>query len=233
MATVCSTLARGARMRITRLDACGVPVVGACSVVTTSGFVSVAVSPVYRDADEIEIVNANAELCISDRTCPQFKWDELEMEFCQIDPDAWNIITGDALVLDDDTTPGPNTVGFRQSGNDLCTANFALEIWANVTGQACTDPAEKAYGYFLFPFVTQGTVGDFTFENDGITLTLNAITKAGSGWGTGPASYTVRRDANTGTPEVLLTPIGANDHMHFEQVTVAPPAAVCGCTALA
>lgn len=218
-------------MRLTRLDECGVPVESACSVVTTSGFVSVGVTPVYRDPDEIEIVNANAELCISDRTCPQFKWLELEMEFCQIDPDAWNIITGDALVLNDDT-PTPEAVGFRLSGADLCTANFALEIWANVTGAPCTDPDLKPYGYFLFPFVTQGTVGEFTFENDGITLTLSAITKAGSGWGTGPATYLVRRDAVSGTPEALLTAIGPNDHMHFEQVTVAPPAAVCGCQAL-
>ena len=95
--TICSTMARGARMRLTRLDECGVPVSGASSVVTTSGFVSVGVSPVYRDPDEIEIVNANAELCITDRTCPQFKWLELEMEFCSIDPDAWNIITGDVV----------------------------------------------------------------------------------------------------------------------------------------
>lgn len=218
-------------MRLTRLDACGVPVVGAASVVTTSGFVSVGVTPVYRDPDEIEIVNANAELCITDRTCPQFKWLELEIEFCSIDPDAWNIITGDALVLND-ATPTPEAVGFRLSGNDLCTANFALEIWTNVTGVPCTDPAEKPYGYFLFPFVGQGTVGEWTFENDGLTLTLSAITFAGSGWGVGPDTYLVRRDAVSGTPEVLLTPIGATDHMHFEQVTVAPPAAACGATAL-
>lgn len=228
--TICSTMARGSRMRLTRLDACGVPVVGAASVVTTSGFVSVGVTPVYRDPDEIELPNANGELCVTDRTCPQFKWNELEIVFCNIDPDAWNIITGDALVLND--AASPEAVGFRQSGQDLCTANFALEIWPNITGVPCTDPDEKPYGYFLFPFVGQGTVGDWTFENDALTLTLSAITFAGSGWGTGPASYTVRRDAVSGTPEVLLTPIGANDHMHFEQVTVAPPAAVCGATAL-
>ena len=228
--TVCSAQARGARMRLTRLDACGIPVVGAASVVTTSGFVSVGVTPVYRDPDEIELVNANAELCVTDRTCPQFKWDELEIEFCNIDPDAWNIITGDALVLNDAVVP--EAVGFRQSGNDLCTANFALEVWTNVTGVACTDPTEKPYGYWLFPYVVQGTVGEWTFENDALTLTLSAITRAGSGWGVGPDTYLVRRDAVTGTPETLLTPIGPNDHLHYEYTTAPPPAAVCGATAL-
>lgn len=230
--TICSTMARGARMRLTRLDACGNPVVGACSTVVTSGFVSVGVTPVYRDPDEIEVVNANAELCITDRTCPQFKWDELEMVFCNVDPDIWNIITGDALVLND-ATPTPQAVGFRQSGADLCTANFALEIWSNITGQTCTVPANRAYGYWLFPFVGQGTVGEWSFENDGLQLTLNAITFAHSPWGTGPTSYLVRRDATSGVLEPLLTPIGTNDHMHFEQVTAPPPAASCGCIALA
>lgn len=231
MATICSAFARGTRMRLTRLDSCGVPVVGACSVVTTSGFVSVGVSPVYLDPTEIEIVNANGDLCISDQTCPQFKWDALEMVFCNVDPDVWNIITGDALVLNDNT-PTADTVGFRQSGQDLCTANFALEIWTGKPGQPCTDPDEREYGYWLFPFVVQGTVGDFTFENEGLTLTLSARTSGGSGWGVGPDTFLVRRDAVTGTPETLLTAIGPNDHMHHEVVTVAPPAAVCGCVAL-
>jgi hypothetical protein len=226
--TICTTQARAARMRLTRLDECGVPVEGACSTLVTSGFVSVGVEPIYRDADEIEVVNANAELCIKARTCPQLKWDELEIVMCLVDPDAWNIITGDAVVLDDAGTP--NTVGFRQSGADLCTANFALELWTNITDTACTDPTMKPWGYWLFPFVGQGTVGEFTFENEGLTLTMSAITQEGSGWGVGP--YNVRRDVTLGTPEPLLTAIGADDHMHFERVTLAPPAAVCGCQAL-
>lgn len=229
MPTICSSQGRLVRMRLTRLDACGAPVTGACSVVTTDGAVSVGVSPVYRDADEIEEVNGAGELCISDRIPPQFKWDETEIILCNIDPDAWNIITGNPLVLDE--AVAPNTVGFRQEAN-VAVANFALEIWTKVTGAACDAADEIPYGYWLFPWVTQGTVGDWTFENAGLTLTLNAITSANSPWGQGPATYLVRRDAVTDAEEVLLTAIGANTHMHYERVTVAPPDAVCGCVAL-
>jgi hypothetical protein len=225
--TQCASLARGARMRLTRLDECGAPVEGDCSVVTTSGFVSVGITPTYRDPDEIEIVNANGELCINDRTCPQFKYNELEMIFCNVDPDAWNIITGDALVLNDATEP--EAVGFRQSGTGLCTANFALEIWSNVTGVPCDATGNRPYGYFLFPFVGQGQVGEWTFENDGLQLTLNAITKADSQWGAGP--FNVRLD-NTGVASPLLTPIGEDDHMHYELSYAPIPDAACGCTAL-
>lgn len=230
MPTICTSQGRLVRMRLTRLDACGAPVTGACSVVTTNGAVSVGVSPVYRDADEIEEVNGAGELCISDRIAPQFKWDETEIVLCNIDPDAWNIITGNALVLDD-ATPTPNTVGFRQQGA-LPASNFALEVWMKVTGVACGDPDEIPFGYWLFPWVTQGTVGDWSFENAGLTLTLNAITSSDSPWGTGPATYLVRRDAATSTLEPLLTAIGPDDHMHYERTTAPPPDAVCGCVAL-
>lgn len=231
MATICSSQGRLVRMRLTRLDECGVPVVSACSVVVTDGAVSVGVTPTYLDADEIEETNGNGDLCIVDRKPPQFKWDEIELVLCNIDPDAWNIITGQDLVLDD-ATPTANTVGFKQQAN-VPVSNFALEIWTKVTGAPCGDAEQLPYGYWLFPWITQGTVGEFSFENAGLTLTLNAITSGNSPWGVGPDTYLVRRDAATETPETLLTPgIGADDHMHFEVVTVAPPAAACGCVAL-
>lgn len=229
MPTVCSSQGRLWRMRLTRLDECGAPVEGACSVVVTDGAVSVGVTPTYLDADEIEQTNGKGELCISDRIPPQFKWDELAIVLCNIDPDAWNIITGQPLVLDD--AVAPNTVGFRQEAN-VATGNFALEIWAKITDVPCGDADEIPWGYWLFPWVTQGTVGEFTFENTGLTLTLNAITHGDSPWGNGPATYLVRRDAATGTAEALLTPIGEDTHLHFEVVTAQPPEAQCGCIAL-
>jgi len=229
MPTICTSQGRLVRMRLTRLDECGAPVVGACSTVTTGGAVSVGVEPTYRDADEIEEVNGAGELCVVDRIAPQFKWDELEIVLCNIDPDAWNIITGGALVLDD-TAVTPQTVGFRQQAG-LPASNFALEIWTKVTGQACA-AGEVQSGYWLFPWIAQGTVGEFEFANAALTLTLNAISSGNSPWGVGPDTYTVRADATTGTPEQLRTAIGADDHLHFEVVTVPPPEAVCGCVAL-
>lgn len=230
MATICSSFARGRVMRLTRLDACGIPVEGACSTLVTKGFISVGITPAMYEPDEIEVSNANGELCVSDLPKSQLKWNELEIMMCQVDPDAYNIITGDPLVLDD-ATPTPNTVGFRQTTQTTNpNANFALEIWAGKPGQTCTTPGAVETGYFLFPFVVNGVLGEWTFENAELTLTMTARTERGSGWGVGP--YNVRADATTGTPEPLLTPIGPNDHMHHEVVTVAPPTPVCGCTAL-
>ena len=229
MATVCVPLARARTMRLTRLDACGEPVPGPTGQLVSDGFISVGAAPNYLDPEEITQRNANGDLCIDDQGNPQLRWIDLTIAMCRIDPDAMNIITGNPLVVDD--AVAPNTVGFRIDGDQTGTANFAMELWSNVPNQSCT--AENVqYGYWLFPFVVQARVGEWTIENAALTMTLTARTKPGSTWGTGPGSYLVRRDAVSQAPEVLLTAIDDDTHMHFETVTVAPPTAACGAITL-
>ena len=224
MPTVCTTQARGRRMRLTRLDECGVPVEGPTGQLVTSGYVSVTSTPTYEDPEEINQPNANGDTCIRDRGNPTLSWIENEIVMCLIDPDAFNIITGNPLVVDD-ASPTANTVGFRIDDLLTGTASFALELWTGVTGQPCA-AGEVQLGYWLYPFMVQAQVGEYVVENGALTLTMTARTQAGSGWGVGP--YNVRADATLGTPEPLLTAIGANTHLHYEVVTVPAPAAVCG-----
>jgi hypothetical protein len=228
--TVCVPLARGRRMRLTRLDTCGEPVPGPTGQLVTDGFVSVAVAPNYLDPEEITQLNANGDLCVDDQGNPALRWLDLTIIMCRIDPDAFNIMTGNPLVVNDAATP--ESVGFRVDGEQTGTANFALEMWSGVTGQPCSPTGEAQFGYWLFPFVVQAQVGEWTIANAALTLTLTARTSTGSTWGTGPASYLVRADATTGTPEVLLTAIDDDTHVHYETVTVPPPVAACGAFAL-
>lgn len=228
--TQCVALARGRRMRLTRLDECGLPDPGPTGTLVTDGFISVAMTPNYQDPEEISQLNANGDICVDDQGASALRWVDLEMVFCRIDPDAINIITGNPLVANDAATP--ESVGFRINSATTGTANFALELWSGVPGQPCVD-GDVQYGYWLFPFVVQARVGEWTVENAALTLTLSARTSAGSLWGLGPTAYTVRQDATTGTPERILTAIDDTDHIHFEIVTQAPPAAACGATTLA
>lgn len=227
MATECLKPLRGKRMRITKLNACGAYAAGAASVVVTSGFVSVAQTANYRDPDEYEVVNANGDLCINERSDPQLKWLDLVITLCEVDVEAVNLMTGSPLVLDE-ATPTPNNVGFRT--REGVTANFALEIWTDLAGAACVGSSQK-YGYVLLPWIKSGTVGDVTVENAAASFTVSARTSAGSQWGTGP--YDVRNTAEVSpVPAPLLSPIASNDHRHIEVVTLAPPAAACGASEL-
>lgn len=231
MATICGSMSRMAVIRLTRLDACGAPDPGPTGTLVSSGFVNVDASPQYLDPEEITQRNGNGELCIDDAGNPNFRWNNLTMVMCRIDPDAMNITTGNPLVVDEAVTP--NTVGWRQDASLTGTVNFALEVWMRVPGQACDAEGNPLFGYWLFPFVTQTRLGDWSMANAALNMTLTARTSAGSQWGQGPAAYLVRRDAVTDAPEVLLTAISDDQHLHFEWVTVAPPTPACGATVLA
>lgn len=229
MATTCASLARGKMLRLTRLDECGIPVEGATSVVTTKGFVSVTATPVYQDQEDITQTDANGDTCIDDQSDVALRWLDLNVLFCNIDPNAVNIITGDPLVLDDAIIP--NTVGFRWDAAVTGSASFAMEVWSGVPGQACDPAGFPLYGYWLYPFVVQAQIQEYVVENGALTLGFTARTSAGSGWGVGP--YLIRRDAvDPFAPEALLTAIGATQHGHFEVTSAPLPTPACGATAL-
>lgn len=228
--TQCASMARGRMMRLTRLDECGTPVDDPLGTVVTKGFVSVGITPNYLDAEEINQPDANGDVCIDDQSDPALRWLDLSMVFCNIDPDAINIITGDPLVANDAATP--ETVGFRIDSATTGTANFALELWSGIPGQACaTGTTTPNHGYWLFPYVVQARIGEWSIANAALTMTLTARTSEGSGWGVGP--YNIRRDAVTpATLEPLQTSIGATQHAHFEVTSAPLPTAACGAVAL-
>ncbi|MBT2226260.1 hypothetical protein [Nonomuraea sp. NEAU-A123] len=200
--------------------------IGACSTVTSDGFVSIAYASELKEGTEIEVVKANGALCVSDKACDEIKWINLTATFCNVDPDAFSLMTGNQTVLDHTG----KAVGNRISKNVLCNGGFALEVWSDISGQDCSETA-RLYGYFLAPWVTNAVLTGFTLENDAASFELTARTKLGGGWDVGP--YDVDPTAVPATPGPLLTPIGPNDHLDLHATTVAPPAPVCGCVALA
>lgn len=229
MPAICPKVVRGVVMRATRLDNCGVPVIGPASTVTSNAFVSIAFSPQYVDAEAIQEKNANDQLCINDPGCPDFSWIETEITFCGVDPDLFTLITGDPVVLDD-TAPTPNSVGFRIRGGDVCDTKFGLEVWSQVANQQCS-ASTRQYWYHLLPYLGSAQWGDYTVENGMVSFVITAQTYPGTPWGVGP--YDVINSGVGPTPGPLLTALDPDDHYHGQITTLAPPAAVCGAQALA
>ncbi len=202
------------------------PAATSCSTVVSKGFMSIAASPQIVDAEPVQQKNAGDELCINDPGKPALSWVNLEMLFCNIDPDGFSMMTGDPVVLDDAVTP--NSVGVAMDTETSGTAHFALEVWTDVAKQQCTTTT-KRYGYHLFPHVGNGMWGDFTFENGAINFTINAQTIPGNAWGVGP--YDVINDVLL-APSPLLTALSTTIPYHGQITTLAPPTEACGCTAL-
>jgi hypothetical protein len=227
MATECLKPFKGKVMRITKLTTCGAFTVAPAQVVTTKGFVSIEQTLNWRDPDEYEVVNANGELCVNERSPQQLKWIDLVINLCEVDVEAWNFMTGAPIVLDDAVSP--NNVGFRLREGTY--GNFAIEVWTDLAGAGACSGGTPKYGYMLLPWVTDGVAGDLTTANEAASFSVRARTRNNSPWGVGYAN--IRNTVVSPAPAKLLTAIGSTDHRHIQVTDLAPPTAACGATALA
>lgn len=230
MASVCWGSIEGEAMRLTRVDSCGRPIVGAASTIVSDGFISVGLTFEYEDGEETNQKNAAGRLCKVWKQRDQFKYVTAEISLCGVEPDLHEMTTGNDSVLDANGASVGITVG-----EDPDDAYFALEVWSNIPDAECGVGAQP-YGYFLLPFFSAARVGDLTLEATLANFSLTATTKRSNGWGVGP--YMVVNSAEDGEPSVpskLLTPLSSKKHFLATMTTIAPPTipAECGAVALA
>ena len=231
MATICATPFKVPRLRATRLDECGNVVEGSCSTVVTDGTITVEIAREYEDREDFFKKNGDGVFCVKETDPPILKWINLTMTFCNVDPYLVNLIAGET-VIQDDASPTPNVIGFRNTEGASANVNVAIEVWTRVAGGACDETGPR-YGYLLFPWVIEGTISDLTLENGAADFVLTARTQSGSPWGVGP--YTVQESAlgaTLGFPLPFYQVVGALDHEEWIWTTLAPPTAACGCIAL-
>lgn len=212
-------------MRVTRLDGnCCSPVEGDCSTVVSESFISVAMTDNIEPPDEFKRKNAQGIYCYPPvRTQPLLNWIEAEIQFCQVDPEMFELITGSPII----TNADGDAVGFATDNDTYATGRFSLEVWTNLAGaQACNG---EQFGYLLLPCMKEGTFGDLTVENDTITFTVNAVTSGFNDWGVGP--YDVVLDGD-GLPSPLLSAIPTNRQRQWMLTGLTPPVASCGCQPL-
>jgi hypothetical protein len=230
MTSVCYTPFKATTVRLTTLNACGQVVTGSCATAVSNGIISVAMTKEYEDRQEFFVKNGNGDFCVKETNPPILKWINLELHFCAVEPELLNIATKEPLVSDD--AASPRFTGFSTEEGAAANVNFGLETWTRISGQnlGCTGTNGIEYGYALFPWVVEGTIGDITFQNDVVDFSITARTHANSLWGTGP--YNVDLSDATGTlnqPIRLLTPIGSLQHHRMFTTRLAPPTAQCGC----
>jgi len=229
MPSICFSSLRLPVVRVTAENACGLPLTGAGTTLTTSGLISVAMAVNQQDRQDYFTLNADAQPCVTNTAPPILKWIDLTITFCNVDPTLLSVITGEPLVLND--AASPVAIGWDTSVGSVNTVNFGFEGWTRIGGttQACAANGQVQYGYFLLPWVTEGVVGDVTFQNGLANFTVTARTQAGGTWGVGP--YTVVASSAVATlnlPLPLLTAIGPNVHRRMFVTTLAPPLPLCG-----
>lgn len=215
---LCASPIQGTRMRITRLDQCGIPVSGVGGMVVTEGFVQVQVSQNYEDGTTYELRNAQGDYCVDEQGPDQYRRSDLTIQFCAIDPDVVNLITGSLVI----TTGAPVTgTGFWVLGGATET-RFSLEVWQAVAGVSCLG-ANPLRAYWAWPNLFGGRFNDFTIQDGVLEWSLSARTApANALWGTGPGS----------APDwISAVPAGA--HYGFNLAAMPLPATTgCGAVTL-
>jgi hypothetical protein len=231
MATVCFTPFKIPRIRVTRLNSCGQVVTGSCSQVVSDGIISVEMAKNYEDREEFFVKNGDGQFCVRETNPPILKWIDLTLTLCNVDPDIINIVAAEPLYSSNDTAA--TKIGWSTDETSSANVNFALEGWTRLSGSSVLCTGGQEYGYFLWPWVVEGTVGDITLENGAMSLTITARTHSNSLWGVGP--YNVDYSDNpigSLTPIPMLTPILSTQHSRMFITRLAPPASACGCAAV-
>lgn len=215
---------RGKRIRVTRLDECGTPEdsYDSCGFIVSKGFVTVNLTAEVEEGQDYTQVNADGDLCISEKGEHNFlRWTG-SLELCDVDPELVGLMAKVALEYDEDG----NVVGYR-SMRGRSDVNFAFELWSGISDDSCPD---KNYGYFLLPWVTSGTLGDIEIGNDVATFTVeNWFTRAAGNWNVGP--YDVVPD-NLGEPTKLAVPVQEDEHHIQRLTTIKPPEITTSCQPL-
>lgn len=227
MASECHSVVRAPSARVTRLDACGATTNTGCDYATTESFITITLTKVYQDRQDALRLNANGDICVDKPKPPILRWYEVAIEFCNVDPELFNIVSAEPLILND--AEDPVAVGWCTLPDSASASNFALEFWVGTEDEGCED-GEVRYGYGLLPRVTQGTIGDVTIGNDVVTFTVTGITRAANQWGTGPYNVIINESGvNEGFPGPLLSPVNVKAHKCFQWTTLGPPPGQCGC----
>jgi len=225
---------KGTRLRATKIDSCGRPIAGPRNRLVTSGYVSLTLTPVMREAQDLTQDNAEGKECFSDRTAPQRRWYTPALELCNVNTGLLSMFTGWETLLDLGATPAP--VGFRDQKDVEVDFGIALELWtAGKMDDDCPEPptedsylaaagSGRSYGYFLFG-ATEWTPGDLSIGANVSTFTLTGRTIAMPAWGIGP--YNVQEDAD-GDARRLIHATTKKEHLTALRTKIAPPAETAG-----
>jgi hypothetical protein len=170
-------------MRVTRLLDDGSPDAGSNNLYVTDALTTLTATPVYADADEIEVKNACGVVCVSAIGDDTFKRLDVTLSLCTPDPQLAELLTGGSVL----SPPGGGSgYAYPEVGTAPGQA-VSIELWAKRIDPTTGDLASDfPYNRWLFPKVKNLRVGERTFENGAFASPYSGRAFGNTEWYDGP-----------------------------------------------
>lgn len=147
-------------IRVTALEADGVPLPGADNMYVSDALTKLTLKPVYTDGDEIEEKNACGTVGVNYKGDDSFKRCDVELELLTPDPYLHALLIGTGDLLE----PASGGVGFAYPSIGAITGNgVSIELWAKRIDNGALD-ATNPYAWWALPRVTNLRLGDREFS---------------------------------------------------------------------
>lgn len=183
MANDCLPQVQACAMRVTRIDASGVPTPGASSMYTTDAFTQIQLTPQYEDGDEVTQKNACGAVCINYKSPPSFKRIDIQITLCTPDPQLMELLLAGTVL-----TSGAR-VGFAAPAIGVISAaaqnGVGIEVWAKRIRNGSLD-ATNPYAWWTFPKMTNAKLGQMTQENGPNLPVISGELYENPNWFNGP-----------------------------------------------
>lgn len=168
-------------MRVARLDAAGVPAVGAENLYVTRGLITLTATPVWRDGDEFEVVTACGDLGLNFTDRSRMKRLDVEFNVVAPDPEFTELVAG-GEVLTDGQAVGWAAPALLAAPTDY---GVSIELWSKRVGLDGAIDATFPYYRWVLP---RGyyRVGAKNFQNGPMDNPFSGYAVENAGWATGP-----------------------------------------------
>lgn len=162
--------ARAAAFRLTRTDACGVPVDEAVanSRITSAGFIQIGGAADIFRSNDIQVAGASGAICLRSKGVPSLLGYNVTLQICSFNVAALEMLLGVAPLVD-----GPDTVGgVLIADGAFNTRTVMLEWWSeNANADACA--GGNPYVQFVYPRVSRWTIAsNIDVGNNETTISL-------------------------------------------------------------
>lgn len=183
MANDCLPQIAACVMRVSRLDANGLMLVGSNNMYVSNALTKITRTPQYEDGDEIKQKNGCGAICLNYQAPPSYLRDDITIELCTVDPQLMEMLIGGTVLTSGvrvgQAAPAIGVIS-QQAQNGV-----SIEVWAKRIRNGVVD-STNPYAWYVFPKVTNLKLTNANHENAAHLPAISGQMYENVNWYNGP-----------------------------------------------